>query len=166
MQANAEALKLNELEWRSDAVQASAGQIISEISRQSKLHWGVLRDLGGMSEKMLDLLQYLHSSEAIAAIESTDSERLQEIADKMYGVQGKVRIMIAQIHSWDLGFWRRFYVARIEKLKVYNAALLAHADAFRDNPVVLSKRDQDFVVASLLAPAEPNDALRRIFTQH
>lgn len=161
-------MKFNELEWRSDAVQASAGQVISEIARNSKVHYRVLLDLSSLNGKMLDLLQYLHSAESIKTLESAAPEELQELGAKMQHVHGKIRILIANVKSWDLGFWRRFYYSRLETMAAYNKELCSHAEAFRmpdSSLVLLSKRDQEFLLESLLAPAEPNDALRRAFTK-
>jgi uncharacterized protein YicC (UPF0701 family) len=157
-------MTFNELEWRSDAVTASAGQVISEIARNSKLHYRVLLDLRSVNDKMLDLLRHLHSPESIKNLESATPDKLQELVDKMKNVHGKIRILIAHVESWDLGYWRRFYRSRLETMATYNQELAMHAEAFatpEKSLILLSKRDQEFLLESLMAPAEPNDALRR-----
>ncbi|MGC2271839.1 MAG: hypothetical protein WA555_00940 [Candidatus Sulfotelmatobacter sp.] len=162
-------MKFNELEWRADAVQASAGQMISTVARHSKMafrHYGTLTDLNTISDKMAELLRYLHSPEASACLESCTSEDLNRLGSKLHEVQGKVRIVVCQIRSMDLGFWRKLYYTRVDRLEASNRDLIAHSEAFKtvdSSLILLSKRDQEFLLESLLAPDEPNDALRRAF---
>jgi hypothetical protein len=162
-------MKFNELEWRSDAVQASAGQVISYVARNSKLallHYGFLSSLGSINNQTLDLVNYMHSPEAIANLEaSTDFER-ERIREKMMDVSNKVRVMICQLRNADFGFWKRVYTKRLEELETANKALYSHAEAFGaidSSVILLTKRDQERLLESLMAPDEPNDALRRAF---
>jgi hypothetical protein len=162
-------MKFNELEWRADAVQASAGQMISAVARHSKLafyHYGLLTDLTAIGNTMADLVRYLHTAEAILCLESSTPEELDRFGSKLHEVQGKVRILCCQIRSTDLGFWRKLYTSRLDRMEASNREIIAHAEAFKatdSSLILLSKRDQEFLLESLMAPVEPNDALRRAF---
>lgn len=161
----ATAITINELEWRSDAVQASAGRIISVLARRSLLHLEVLLRLQYCVNSNMDkLLSYLHSPESIRALEDAPSDKLVELGRKMKHVHGRVRCAIAQINSVDLGIMRPIYKRVLDRLEDYNAELETHADAFCSTdslPLLLSKQDQDFVLACMANPREPNEALRR-----
>ncbi|MGA9804833.1 MAG: hypothetical protein WA383_21295 [Terriglobales bacterium] len=162
-------IKFNELEWRSDAVQAAAGRMISNVAKHSELaflHLRFLGDLRSINEKMIDLLAYMHSPEAISILESAAPEELDRVSMKMHDVHSKMRVLILEVRSADLGFWNRVYVSRLNKLEASNHELCSHVEAFRaanSSLILLSKRDQEFLLESLMAPAEPNDALRRAF---
>lgn len=163
-------MKFNELEWRSDAVQASAGQMISRLATHSKEafgHYSILLGLREINKQMTELLSYLHSPQAIRVIESSSEEERNRIGAKMHTVAGKVRVGICQLRESDIGFWKRVYLPRLEMLSAANQELCSHAEAFMaaDSLIMLSKRDQDFMLESLMAPDEPNDALRRVFTR-
>jgi hypothetical protein len=162
-------MKFNEMEWRTDAVQASAGRVISSMAMHSKLafqHYDILKRLSSVNDSLSELLNYLHSQEAIKILEAAAPKELERIGVKMYEVHCKVRVAAAQIRSINLGFWKRLYFSRLDKLEAYNRELSFHSEAFKatDTPLLLlSKRDQNFVLESLLSPPKPNEALRRAF---
>lgn len=168
----ATAITINEVEWRSDAVQASAGRVISAVTQHSLLavmHLEVLLRLHySVNRNMETLLKFLHSPESVRALENAPLDKLAEMGDKMRHVHGRVRCAVAQISSVDLGWWEVFYRPVLTKLDAYNAQIVAHADAFCSNdsaPVLLTKQDQDFVLECVANPREPNEALRRAFAR-
>jgi len=166
---NTATMKFNELEWRTDAVRASAGKIISHVATQSKLaliHYGLLLDLRTINGQMVDLLRFLHSPESIAILEASSQEERGKLGSLMFDVHNKVRVTICRMRALELGYWRHIYAPRFDKLEAANTGLAAHADAFRNTDsalIILGHGDQDFILESLVAPDEPNDALRRAF---
>ncbi len=165
------AITFNELEWRSDALGASAGRVISNIAKQSQLavrHYNVIFGLHSTNSAMLDLLQTLHTSDSIQVLELAPPDRLRELGRKLLDVHNKVRTVVLQIRSFDLGFWRKAYHSSLKNLELHNLELSAHAQALMnaDSPLVLlSERDQAFVLESLAASREPNEAMRRAFAR-
>jgi len=164
------AITFNELEWRSDAVGASAGRVISNVAKQSTLaarHYHLLLGLRSINDSMTDLLHTMHSPECVKVLESASPEKLLELGQRILEVQSKVRMAIVEIRASDLGYWRNLYNSRLKSLEIHNKELTAHGETFRnsaDSPLlILSSKDQDFVLKSLTSPSQPNDALCRAF---
>jgi Protein of unknown function (DUF1778) len=166
-------MTFNELDWRSDAARASAGKVLSSVATQSKAaykHYAVLRGIGVLNEKMLDLIKLMHSPELRTAIELASATDLAVPTEKLRDLHGKVRITVAQIRCLipSVGFWKPFYSSRLQTLEAYNTEIVGHADAFAEvqsSLIMLSERDQELVLATMENPPAPNDALRRAFAR-
>jgi hypothetical protein len=164
-------ITFNELEWRSDALGASAGRTIASVARQPRLavlHYRSIRGLHSISSAMNDLLETIHASDSIEALESAPVDRLEDLGRKLLEGHDKVRTAILQIKSLDLGFWRKAYSSSLQALEHQNQILGTHAAAFANSGaplVLLSERDQAYLLESLASPNEPNEALRRAFAR-
>ena len=167
-----QALTFNEFDWRSAAVTMSAGRVISTVSQHSTAavrNYQVFTGLGTVNEALKELMHFLHTPEAVTALESAQAETLKNITDKMHEVHGKIRILSAQIKRAETGkYWHKLFAGRLSKIESYNQEICAHVEAFRSEAalIILGPRDQEFVIESLMAQAEPSDALRRAFTRH
>jgi len=162
-------MEFNELEWCSYAVQASAGKVICNVATHSKLafqHYAVLMDLSSVNECMLNLLKCLHSPATIKALEASTPEELDHLSAEFQDTHNRLRVVVLKIRSFNLGFWKRLYFSRLDKLEAYNRELFSHIEAFKatdSSLILLSKRDQEFLLESLLAPPKANDALHHAF---
>lgn len=161
------AITFNELEWRSDALGASAGRVISNVTTHSKLafrHYKVLSGLHSTNGAMTDLLEEFTAPDSIQSLESAPSDKLSELGKKLLEVHNKVRTLVLEMKSTDLGFWRKTYQSSLKTLETRNLELHAYAQALlkTDSPLILlSKEDQAFLLASVSVEREPNEALRR-----
>jgi hypothetical protein len=163
-------LTFSEIEWRSYAVMAEAGQTIVRVAQQSQIAQRARREflqaqiyfgIRSMSGLLRDLLDIYHAPDAILALEAASPEQLIHTTESMRDIHSKVEQTIARIHPTR--YWRSFYRPFLKSLKAYNDELATHACAFEANNsalILLTKKDQDHLVDSLLNPSRPNDTLR------
>jgi hypothetical protein len=117
-----------------------------------------------------DLLDRFHQSDTVLALEAASPEDVGNVVGNLRKVHGKIEELVKLIRSIDkkLGYWRRLYQPRIQKLERLRTRLSAEIDALSPTGsplILLTKNDQHHLVDSLLQPSEPNDALRRAFAR-
>lgn len=165
------AITMNEMEWRSYAIMADAGHVISRIAKRPRVahaHWSLLMNLGSCNEKIVDLLRLFHAPDSIETLELATPEQLTSLALKLRNVHEKIQQVINQFQAANLGNWRRAYQPKLAKLEQYDREISSHVDAFSQNEsslILLSRRDQEYLLESLLKPPEPNESLRRAFAR-
>ena len=164
-------IAINELEWRSHAVMADAGRVISGLASDAKIahkHYSLLNKLNSLNGNLSDLLRTFHSQQSISTLESVDSDQLEKICKMLSEIVSKTKEIDREIRTLEVKYWKPFYEARRKKLVLYNEELISHINAFEQSEsalIVLSKKDQDFFLQSLLDSPEPNLALRRAFAR-
>ena len=163
-------LTFDEFEARSYSVLADASKTIVKMAQQSRVvtHYQILSGLTDIVEDMRSLLDIFHTAEMIPALENATPEQLENVPTRMRDVHGKIEQTISIIRSKKLGYWKRLYDARVEKLETYNCELDSHVYALSESQssvLLLTRRDQDRILESLANPPKANDALRRAFTR-
>jgi hypothetical protein len=166
-----QAIAFNEIEWRSAAVTASAGRVISAAVHHARLgvrHYQILSGLNTVADSMRELLRILHSDTSIAVLEAATPEQRATIGKMLQESHDKLQMMVATLRTKDLGYWRRLYTPKIEALEASNREYAAHSEALRDvdaELLVLSQNDQKFLINALLTPKEPSEDLYRVFAR-
>jgi hypothetical protein len=162
-------ITLNELEGRSHAILADASLTIVKVaqhSRQAIKHYNLLRSLSSITGKMEGFLVFLHTVDFINFVDIAPPENVIRVAAIVHEIPDKVNELLYEIQSTEKGYWHKLYRPVLKRLETSNRELQAHVAALsrEDSPrLLLSKTDQDQLVASLLDPPEPNEALRRAF---
>jgi hypothetical protein len=131
-------------------------------------HYQVLRGLGEVVDSMRELLRFLHSDTSIATLEAATPEQRAGLGKAFQDSHEKLQMMIATLHTMDLGYWKPLYAPKIEKLTAWNREYAAHSEALRDidtELLVLSQRDQEFLIEALLNPKEPSEDLYKVFAR-
>jgi hypothetical protein len=167
----AQAIAINELEWRNAAVTASAGRVISNLAKQpasAVIHYRLLAGVRTVNGAVSELLTQMHSEASIAALEAALPEQRVTLGQQLENAHDKIRMMIATLRVANLGYWKRFYTPKLDILESWNRELRAHSDALKDTDaslLILSKGDQEFLLDALLNPKEPSEDLRRTFSR-
>jgi hypothetical protein len=163
-------IAFSEFEWRNSAVLASANKTIVTIARQSKVaisHYQLVCSLRSLASTERELLNLLHSKEIILALEQAVPEQISSLSEKLLDSQVKTDEVISSIRALRLGFWEKVYRPYLLKLDGCTNELIHHARAFSNVTesalIMLSKGDQEHLLAALENPPEPNEALRRAF---
>jgi hypothetical protein len=167
----AQAIALNEIEWRSDAVAASAGRAISNVATHTLAGIKHLRILNAMSvirDALTELLRHLHTEDSITALENATPEQRIKIATKFCEINDKVRLMFAASENVHLGYWKPWYTPKLNAIKLLNSELVGHSEALKDTDaalIILSKKDQEFLLEAILNPKEPSEDFYRVFAR-
>jgi len=169
---SAQEIALNELEWKSARITASAGEIVSNVLRQpisAARHHRVRKSINVVIEAISEYLTLIHTRESITALEAATPEQRDSLSRQLGDAHDKLHMLIAQTRAISrTGNWRRWYAPRLEKIIDSNRQLGAHASALRDSetlPILLTKCDQEFLLEALLNPKEPSEDLRRVFAR-
>ena len=166
-----QAITINNIEWRSDAVRAKSGQLLSMAYKHAKisiLHISILREIKSLTLSMKDLVASLHDPKAIFVLESASREDRSKIGANLRNTSDKVQMTIAGLRAVDGGSWKKMYTSRIADLENVNREYCAHSKAFKNQDaelLMLSKADQDFLIEGLINPKEPSEDLRRVFAR-
>ncbi len=167
---SAQEIALNELQWRSAQITASAGEAVARVLRQpisALKHYSVLRSLNTVTATISEFLTFIHTADSIAALEAAAPEQLHDIGRQLEDACSKLQMLIAKTDVFSrAGTWRRWYAPRLEKVSDSNRQLRTHANALRSRDsslILLTKRDQEFLLEELLNPKEPSEDLRRVF---
>lgn len=167
----AQTITFNEVEWRSAEVTARSGKIFSTAAHHARLgirHLGILHSLGDLSEAMKGLLAYLHEEEPRKVLEMASQDQRQGLAEKLRDSHDKVQMMLARLRSTDHGHWERYYRRKYAVIEGPNLELCALSDALKNyecEVIMLSKRDQDYLLQALMNPKEPSEDLRGVFAR-
>jgi hypothetical protein len=167
-------ITFNEIEWRSHAVLADASQAMVRVAKQSRIAAGtqrqfvyfqIYRNVRSMAGLMTNLLNLYHAPDAIRALEAAPPEQLHHIVATMTEIHDKVNQTVDSVNAPK--YWDKLYRPLLQQLTGYNDELASHAGAFLAKAdsalILLSKRDQDQLLESLLNPPSPNASLRRAF---
>ena len=163
------ALIFSELEWRNYVLLANASKALITLRKKSHLafrHYQALGILKSIVSGMAEVGTLLHSREAVSALERATADQLLAMAEKMRDIHTKNTEIVAQIRTLDLGFWGPVYHPYVLKLESCSSEMDSHIRAFTQSEsanILLTKRDQDHLLGTLLNPPEPNEALRRAF---
>lgn len=166
-----EPIAIAELEWRSYAVLAKAGETISAVARQSRhavFYYSVLRDTKSIANSMRDLLDMFHAPDSIQAFEAATPDQLSGLIEKGRNIHSKLEEVTYKIRRLRLGYWERLYRGPLIRLDDYNQELERHLTSFAasdQQTLLLTKRDQEQLLASICNPPEPTEALRRAFAK-
>jgi hypothetical protein len=165
-------IALNELEWRSAQITASAGEAFSKVLRQpvsAVRHYRVLKSISGAIQAINEFLALIHTTDSITALESATPEQRSDLGRQLDEAYSKLHLLIARTETLSrTGSWKHFYAPRLEKICDCNRQLKAHANALRDSDtslLLLTKRDQEFLLEALLNPGEPAEEQRQAFTR-
>lgn len=162
-------ITFDELEYRSYSVMAAASEAIVKVARESRhsvTHYKIVLSLRAVSRDMKDLLAMMHSKESIVVIESASLEQLSELAQRLSEVHAKVVQAIAKIRSRRSGYWGHLSQSPLTTLERYNNELDAYVRAFKDAEprlILLSKADQEQLLAAILTSTGPSAELWRAF---
>jgi hypothetical protein len=169
---SAQEIALNELQWRSARIIANAGEVVSWVLRQpvsAVKHARIRRSIDAITIAISEFLTLIHSGDSISALEAATPEQRYDLGRQLDGAYSKVHLMIARIDVLSRpGSWKDWYAPRLGKIRDANNQLKAHANALLDREsslILLTKRDQEFLLKALLNPEEPSEELRRVFAQ-
>lgn len=165
---SAQEIALNELEWRSARIAASAGEAVSLVLRQpisAVRHYRVLKSISAAIEAINEFLELIHTSSSITALERATPEKRSDLGRQIDEAFSKLHMLIARTEMLSRsGSWKHWYAPRLERITDSNRQLKAHANALRDSEgslLLLTKRDQEFLLEALLNQEQPAGDLRQ-----
>lgn len=168
----AHAIALNEIEWRADATSANAGRAISSIKSHASLglrHVSLLKSITDLSNCSRDVVAVMHKECSVSALECATREERAKLGEKLVSGCDKVRILIVSIRNASIGkHWMKFYEPKLRALQIANEAMIVHCHALRDQDsalLVLSDKDERFILDAVLNPKEPSEELYRLFAR-
>jgi hypothetical protein len=162
---------LTQLEWRGYAILADTFKVIATVATPSEARWvifyyGLRSTLKSIAANMREMGGFIHSRESVVSFEQATLDQLGSIVFTMENVHRKTVDMVKVVRSIDAGAWSVIYARQLDAVEAYSLEIENRAKSFRQTDsarLLLTKRDQDILVESLLNPPEPNDALRQAF---
>lgn len=158
---------LGELQVISYAILKEAAKTVTVNAKHSTLavkHYRLLHSLGNLAKDTESLLKLLHTPSMIAVLEQASPEDVSKSARLMLEAVTNSAVQMERIRSTNMGFWKKPYTHRLDRIDTLNREVKTHAEALSQDGLavlLLTPNDQDHLLESLLNPPQPNDALRR-----